>query len=111
MKLKIIWGFITNEGCSELNIIDDYAALLDEYNYEYEKVLGGLEEEGFEYFRTYNPLYPNYLNDGVALENVLIWNGTRLKKFNEFPELCHKLKVMGPGEALCDTDFSKEWKQ
>lgn len=110
MKLQIIWGFITNEGCSALNIIDDYAALLDEYNRDYETVLKVIEEEGFEYFRTYNPLYPNFLDDDVALENIVIWDGKKLKKMSEFPELVHKLQVMGPGEALCDTNFSKEWK-
>ena len=115
MKIQIIWGYLPYYSLEKLNVMEDRPGFLDQWGGNYEAAILTQEslqkEHESEYFRTYNPLYINYLDDAVALESVFIWDGKKLKRFKEFPELCAKIECMGPGEALCDTDFSKEWKQ
>lgn len=111
MKLKIIYGWLPVGEENSLEILSDYADLLTEYNFNYFKTLQGIEADGFEYFRTHNPTFVDCLDINYILENVLIWNGTELKKFKESPELLEKSMYLSPGDLLSGGDFSKNWKE
>ena len=108
MKIKIIWGWIPDSLSTSLDILEDYIGLLDDNCRDYEKVLKVIEQNEFEYFRTYNPLFPNYIDDESAKEDIFIFENGKLKALKEFPAILYKLEVMGPGELLCDTNF--EWE-
>lgn len=111
MKLKIIWGYIPPIVLDKVHIVEDRPGFLDHWGGDYEKALMTLDTLDCAYFRTYNPLFSNYLDEEYALENTFIWDGEHLKQMSVFPELWHKVQCMSVGEALADTDFSKEWKQ
>lgn len=59
---------------------------------------------------THSALVLNYLSDDAARNSVILLykdkdGHTSAKKFFEIPEIANKLKLMGPGEAMGDTDL------
>ncbi len=55
-------------------------------------------------FCTINPLLINYLEDDIAKEHVYYLSKDDQIKFGDDQVLCKKLKFMGPGEALADSE-------
>lgn len=60
---------------------------------------------------THSPIILNYLDDEVARKGVIYLykterGTTRSIPFFSIPSLAEKLKFMGPGEALVDTDLT-----
>jgi len=61
---------------------------------------------------THSSLVLNYLDDDVARKSVILLykdsNGhTHATRFFEIPEIQKKLKMLGPGEAMSDTDLTE----
>lgn len=56
---------------------------------------------------TFNPLVLNWFHDNVAIDAFIMLNesGEFIKIFS-IERMLEKLKYMGAGEAVCDTDFS-----
>jgi hypothetical protein len=57
-------------------------------------------------FVTLNPMIPNFMDDDFAKENVYIKTKNGFKKLGEVSQVLFKFKCLGPGEVVCDTDFS-----
>lgn len=108
MNLKIIFGWLPVKESNKLRVLAEYS-LLALYDFSYSKALQGLEAEGLEYFRTYNPLFVDCLTNEEVLENVVIWDGEKLKKFKDFPELLRYSPHVPAGELVAAEDFSKNW--
>lgn len=76
------------------------------------KMLLGYKDHGKQIVvTTHSGLLLNYLPDAVAAESVLFLykdrnNFTKAKKFFKIPALQEKLQIMGPGEAMGDTDLN-----
>lgn len=76
------------------------------------KMLLGYKKHGKQVVvTTHSGLLLNYLPDEVAAESVLFLykdrnNFTKAKKFFKIPALQEKLQIMGPGEAMGDTDLN-----
>ena len=100
---------------------DDKVVLCDE-------VENGLNQELFEKFvdklqnygeprkqvfvSTHSGLFLNYLDDGQARESVYFLykdakRRTRARRFFDVAEMSEKLNVLGPGEAMGDTDLNQ----
>lgn len=61
---------------------------------------------------THSPLILNYLDDDLARRSVQFIYRTpqgesRIRHFFEIPRIGEKLRYMGPGEALVDTDLEQ----
>ena len=59
---------------------------------------------------THSPLVLNYLPDEVARQSVYLLTKneaghTQARRFFEIEGMAEKLKLMGPGEVVCDTNL------
>lgn len=52
---------------------------------------------------TCNPMLLNFLDDEVALTNVVVPTANGLALFGDIPALVSALSALGPGEAVADT--------
>lgn len=91
----------------------DMTILLDLHRGDYKDVLKHLESihGGTDSFiRTYDVLLFNFMDDDYASEHVWIYDAKEnaLRRFKDCEWLMYKLRVMGPGEALSDSDFGWE---
>lgn len=112
--MKIYFGRIPD--CN-VKFLDDkhlFVSMLAECDYNYKKAVDALlvyikddfrMKSGEMHYYTINPMIPNYMSDEDANKYIFFIdeNGNEIS-FGEDEQMQSKLKFMGPGEALMDSE-------
>jgi hypothetical protein len=105
--MKIYWMFPA-DNLPHLNDGDFYNFFLKENTpHLNDKVVNKfIQENSGANFVTLNPQFLNWLDDSFAKENVYVRVKSGFKKLGDVEKVQFKFDLLGPGEVVCDTDFS-----
>ena len=110
--MKIIYG-LPNAQNNELTDSDYYKFIekirqigQDYYAELLIKAFFGLLRENNFVFVSINPCFPNWIAD-ENINCIYIRTSKGDKSFADFPFLIKKLRALGPGEAIIDTEFDQ----
>lgn len=87
------YKFFQSEGATDINekLVTKWFDMLADFNAN---------------FVTLNPQILNWLDDDFAKEFIYVKTKSGFKKLGDVERVQFKFKCLGPGEVVCDTDFS-----